>query len=92
MNGKYGYIDTQGIVVIQPRYDTAEDFMHGVAVVTKGRRRITIDKQGDRHSGIIALCGMHQCIQPELNEDLVIKNKDDRYQLLFKMKTSLTLL
>jgi len=90
VNGKYGYVDTQGEIVIQPRFTTAEDFKHGVAVVTKGRKRITINKHGKRHSGIIALCGTHQCVRPELNQDLVVKNDDGKYQLLLKKKTGLS--
>ena len=50
-DGKYGFIDKNGKVVIEPKYDEATDFIDGVAFVAKIKNnedvdRIKIDKSG----------------------------------------------
>ena len=48
--GKRGYIDKKGKVVIKQKYDWAEDFNNGLALVKQGpdeaRKMAYIDKQG----------------------------------------------
>lgn len=44
--GKIGFIDENGRITIAPRFDEAASFCHGVAAVSEGGRRFTIDKQG----------------------------------------------
>ncbi len=45
-HGKIGFIDENGRITIAPRFDEAASFCHGVAAVSEGGRRFTIDKQG----------------------------------------------
>ncbi len=40
VSGKWGYVDTQGHWVIQPRFETARDFQGGMARVSKDRNNI----------------------------------------------------
>ena len=51
VTGLYGYIDIEGQVVIEPRYQYAESFNEGVAVVAKSDSKGTfygfIDRKGD---------------------------------------------
>ena len=46
-NGKYGYADRKGRIIIQPEYDYAWDFTEGLAVVGLKGSRGVIDKSGD---------------------------------------------
>src|SRR3954462_2626566 len=45
-DGKWGYINRTGEVVIKPQYDDAWDFSEGLAYVREGARRGLIDKTG----------------------------------------------
>jgi hypothetical protein len=47
-NGKYGYIDKTGKIVINPQFDCAENFSEGLAVVCIGRERGFIATSGKR--------------------------------------------
>ena len=47
-NGKCGYINTKGDVVIPYQYDWGEPFSEGRAVVTKNDKVMVIDKKGNR--------------------------------------------
>ena len=46
MNGKWGYIDREGNVVIPFKYDGAEDFSEGLAEVLLKNKYSFIDKKG----------------------------------------------
>lgn len=49
IEGKYGYVNQKGDVVLPPKWDKAEDFRHGViARVELDGERFTIDKSGKR--------------------------------------------
>lgn len=45
-NDKYGFIDTKGKVLIEPKYDWASSFSNGLAVVSAEGLYGAIDKQG----------------------------------------------
>ena len=45
-NGKWGYIDSLGKVVIRPEYDSATDFHDGLAVVSRARAYGVLDSSG----------------------------------------------
>lgn len=45
-NGKYGYIDKSGKVILAPRYDAASDFSQGLAAVKRGYGYGYIDQTG----------------------------------------------
>lgn len=47
ITGKFGYIDTKGIMVIQPNFEEASDFRNGKATVRLGGKSQTIDKKGN---------------------------------------------
>ncbi len=46
-NGKWGYVDGSGTVVIPPRFDYARDFTGGTARVRIGSREAAIDRRGN---------------------------------------------
>lgn len=39
-NGKFGYKDSIGNVIVQPKYDRAEEFSQGVAIINIGGRYV----------------------------------------------------
>jgi hypothetical protein len=45
-NGKWGYIDNTGRVVIPPSFDSANDFHEGLALVTLGQKTFFINTTG----------------------------------------------
>src|SRR5690606_38660524 len=45
-NDKYGFIDTKGKVVIEPKYDWASSFSDGLAIVSAEGLYGAIDKKG----------------------------------------------
>lgn len=45
-DGKYGYVDKDGRVVIAPTYDTASDFTDGKAVVQLNDKYGVVDTEG----------------------------------------------
>ena len=47
MNGKYGYIDSNGKIIIKPQFDDAQDFFEGLAVVYKNGLAGFIDQSGE---------------------------------------------
>lgn len=49
-DGKYGYIDDQGNVIIQPQFIWADDFWHGLGVVFICGRYVSIDASATLHS------------------------------------------
>lgn len=44
--GKYGYVDVNGNIVIEPAYDSANKFIDGKAIVKKDKTYYLIDKKG----------------------------------------------
>lgn len=44
--GKYGFIDRKGRVVVEPRFDDAEEFSEGLALVSLNGRKVFIDATG----------------------------------------------
>ena len=46
--GTWGYIDHKGVIRVNPKYDSATDFMAGHAVVTLNGKSYSINKAGDR--------------------------------------------
>ena len=49
-NGKWGYANTEGKVVISLMYDAAYDFKGGQAMVVRGEDRFYISNSGQRIS------------------------------------------
>jgi len=47
-NGKWGYIDETGIIIINPQYDTASEFFEGLALIEIGGKKGYIDKTGKK--------------------------------------------
>lgn len=47
VNGKYGFTDRTGKLVIPAKYDAAKDFTEGLAVVASGSKSFYIDKKGN---------------------------------------------
>lgn len=45
-NGKYGYVNSQGLVVIQASYEAAENFYDGLAAVQKDGEWVVINTHG----------------------------------------------
>lgn len=41
IKGKYGYINSKGEMIIQPRFDKANSFHNGLALVTIGAKNIS---------------------------------------------------
>ena len=48
-NGKYGYIDDQGKIIIKPQFVWADDFWHGLGTVFICGRYVSIDASGTLH-------------------------------------------
>jgi WG containing repeat len=46
IDGRFGYIDGRGEIVIAPRFDGAGDFVHGLAEVVVGRHAGIINRKG----------------------------------------------
>lgn len=44
--GSYGYINTEGNIIIKPQFDHVEHFQEGMAVVSKENMQYFIDRQG----------------------------------------------
>jgi hypothetical protein len=47
INGRYGYIDHRGDIVIEPRFDLAGDFYQGLAEILVGDKTGVINRKGD---------------------------------------------
>jgi WG containing repeat len=56
-NGKYGYIDHQGKIVIRPRFVWGIDFWQGLANVYVCGRKVSVDSNGAFHPRRVALAG-----------------------------------
>src|SRR4029077_19122529 len=56
-DGKYGYIDHQGNIVIRPQFIYGEYFSQGMATVLICGRFVSIDSEGNVHPFRIALPG-----------------------------------
>lgn len=66
LNGKYGFVNEKGEIVIKAKYDLAEDFKFGIARVSKNGKEKHIKPDGKENKQSIALCGgsFKQCILP----------------------------
>lgn len=60
IKGKWGYMDTDGEVVLPATYDYADDFVGEYAVVAKGNQPCIINKKGKA----VVDTGMYQFISP----------------------------
>ena len=49
-NGKWGYIDSEGIIVINPTYTYASDFHGGYAIVSKGEEKFLVTAKGSKRN------------------------------------------
>lgn len=47
-NGKWGYIDSEGTIIINPTYTSASDFHGGLAIVSKGGDKFLITTRGSK--------------------------------------------
>ena len=56
-NGKYGYIDHQGKIVIRPQFAWGMDFWQGLADVYVCGRVVSMDSNGSFHPRRVALAG-----------------------------------
>jgi len=64
-NGKYGYIDHEGKIVIQPQFVWAEDFWRGLGTVYVCGRYVSIDSSGSLHPLRITVEGHLEAKQSE---------------------------
>ncbi len=46
VSGKWGYVDKTGKIIIEPKFDDADEFSEGLANVTIGKKYGYIDKSG----------------------------------------------
>ena len=46
-NGRWGYIDSQGRMAIEPRFESAEEFFEDLAIVTVDAKQGAIDRRGE---------------------------------------------
>ena len=46
LNDKWGYVNTEGVEVIQPKYDRACDFYNGLAIVSLNSKKFYVDRKG----------------------------------------------
>lgn len=74
-DGKYGYIDKNGAVVIPIQYDKAEDFKSGYASVCIGDEKYSIDLQG------------HKLIDPRISENYQIFSGDSKKKGIENIRT-----
>jgi|GEM_PF-1484345 len=52
LGNKYGYINRNGVTIIQPQYDSAAPFFLGYAKVVRGKEHLDIDSTGTIHDFI----------------------------------------
>ena len=71
-NGKWGYKNQKGAVVIQPAYDEAFQFSEGYACVEKGSKLGFIDKEGNQVIDFIYDCAN------SFSDGLACVTKDDK--------------
>jgi serine/threonine-protein kinase len=75
---KYGYIDQTGRVVIQPQFDSADDFSEGMAVIRIGKKYGFIDKKGE------LLIPPQFDFTLDFSEGLAMVNIDNKYGYISK--------
>ena len=67
-NGKWGYADRNGKIIIPCKYDWVQPLKEGFTVITSGNRHIIIDKQGKQTAVKHLLaqlgidCNIHTCV------------------------------
>lgn len=71
MNGKYGFIDKSGTLVIPYKYDLVSEFSEGLAPVKLNEKWGLINKNGTE----VAPCKYDDCIPPILSsfEGIVVR-------------------
>jgi hypothetical protein len=82
--GKYGFVNTKGEQVVECKFDEANDFKEGLAVVQRGYKRFIINikgdfvalKEGDSKIEII------KEISDKSGNNFFLSNSDDKFGLL----------
>ncbi|MBS3030609.1 MAG: WG repeat-containing protein [Dolichospermum sp. DET50] len=75
---KYGYIDQTGRVVIQPQFDSADDFSEGMAVIRIGKKYGYVDTMGE------LLIPPQFDFTLDFSEGLAMVNIDNKYGYISK--------
>ena len=78
-NGKYGYLDTDGLMVIPPIYDAAESFIDNMAIVKYQGKVGCINKNGD-----VVIDFIFEKIEP-FSEGLAVINLNGKYGYINKV-------
>ncbi len=67
----WGYIGVDGLVKIEPQYETANNFLDGFAIVKKDKKSYIVDRDGNKYLG-------------ELNLTNISKFNEDGYALAYE--------
>ncbi len=88
-DGKYGFMDANGKVVVEALYDAVYDFHHGMALVIKNKIFSIIDTTGKQPEGFLTnpdynyqYLAKHDTTKRQLNFDITeikVQNSEARY-------------